>query len=102
MATLVKADGTRSEITPKDGTSFKFEGELYPIIAPVSKMIEVITLQHGFVMLMDEEGKRQPGAVRNELGTALLMGVGGQPGDFIVGDIIIATRREAGFNVDSE
>lgn len=101
MATLIKADGTEQEIHPKE-KFFRFHGELYPLIAPQSEMIQAIHLADGRVMFMDEEGKAPWAVEFNEKATHLLHQAGGLPSDFIVGDVVICTPQEAGEGAEDE
>lgn len=53
MATLIKADGTRTEIQPKNGTDFKLE-ELQEY---VDGYIEIVNLRNGEILVANEDGK---------------------------------------------
>ena len=53
MATLIKADGTRTEIQPKNGTNFKLE-ELQEY---VDGYIEIVNLRNGEILVINEDGK---------------------------------------------
>lgn len=63
MATLLKSDGTRKEIQPQNGTDFKLE----ELQAYVDGYIEIVNLQNGEILVINEDGKdRYP---TNEAGT---------------------------------
>lgn len=51
MATLIKADGTRTEIQPKNGTDFKLE-ELQEY---VDGYIEIVNLRNGEILVINED-----------------------------------------------
>ena len=53
MATLIKADGTRTEIQPKNGTDFKLE----ELQAYVDGYIEIVNLRNGEILVINEDGK---------------------------------------------
>jgi hypothetical protein len=55
MAELLRADGTRETITPKNGTDFQFKGEAYDLIG--TDMIEIVPTHDGRILLIDENGK---------------------------------------------
>nr|DAF67738.1 MAG TPA: protein of unknown function DUF3846 [Caudoviricetes sp.] len=55
MATLIKADGTKQEIQPKNGTDFKLE-ELQKY---VDGYIEIINLQNGEILVINDDGKER-------------------------------------------
>lgn len=54
MAELLKTDGTRTTITPKNGTDFTFE-ECYPLLG--CDTIQIVETNDGRILLIDEEGK---------------------------------------------
>jgi hypothetical protein len=94
MARLIKADGTNTELKPKDiKTGFRFEGELYPILA--TDIIQHVTLANGCVMLMDEEAQlRTTRKPFNQKATALLHLAGGRPTDQILGAVVVCEPGE--------
>lgn len=53
MATLLKSDGTRKEIQPQNGTDFKLE----ELQAYVDGYIEIVNLQNGEILVINEDGK---------------------------------------------
>lgn len=53
-AVLLKVDGTKKFMMPKNGTDFQLD-ELYELLE--CDMIERITLDEGLIMIIDEEGK---------------------------------------------
>lgn len=66
--TLIKADGTLSELQPLNGTDFTLE-ELYPVLN--TDIIEIIYLGDGTSMIMDEEGNFREGRAVNVTATNL-------------------------------
>jgi hypothetical protein len=67
-ATLLCDDGTRQEISPKNGKTFGLEGEAYDLVG--TDMIQLIATHDGRVLLVDEDGKRKKKPV-NAAATAL-------------------------------
>ncbi|MGN1216924.1 MAG: hypothetical protein ACI4TD_02995 [Phocaeicola sp.] len=53
MATLIKADGTKTEIQPKNGTDFKLK-ELQEY---VDGYIDIINLRNGDILVINDNGK---------------------------------------------
>lgn len=94
MADLLRADGTREPVSPKNGVDFQFKGEAYDLIG--TDMIEIVATRDGRMMLIDEEGKLK-GKPINAAATALYRyGLFRYGGDVIVGDVIVCTSAEAG------
>lgn len=56
MATLLKSDGTRKEIQPQNGTDFKLE----ELQAYVDGYIEIVNLQNGEILVINEAGTETP------------------------------------------
>lgn len=87
MAILIKVDGTRKEVQPRNGTDFSLE-ELQDF---VDGYIEHVSLPRPFKgnteMWLNEEGKLI-GLPRNEFAT-ILYGC-----DVIVGDVLICKKNE--------
>lgn len=69
MADLLKVDGTRETVTPRNGTDFQFVGEAYVYLD--TDVIQVVPTNDGRLMLIDEEGKLKDGAQVNVAATAL-------------------------------
>lgn len=90
MAQFIRSDGSAEEVFPADGESFTLE-ELQGF---VGGFIEMISLEDGCVMFIDEEGKLK-GKPENPVATLVVRGVIA-PWDEIVGDAIICTQKEAG------
>ena len=89
MATLLKVDGIRTEITPKNGTDFQLE-ELQKY---VGGYIEVVRLNDGRVMIVNEEGKLY--FERNDEATAIATDHHALfDGDYICGNVVICNERE--------
>lgn len=87
-AQLLSVDGTRRDITPKNGTTFQFNGEAYDLIG--AQTIQVCSTHDGRLLLVDEDGKWTDKPV-NEAATALYV-FGGQ--DPIVGDAIVCGAHQ--------
>lgn len=84
-ARWIRADGSESEITPKNGRTFTFE-ELYPLIE--TDTIELLYLPNGRLMLLDENGKiRGTPKPRNDLATVMADNIAGD--DCIVGNVVV-------------
>jgi hypothetical protein len=90
MAELLRADGTREMVAPKNGTSFEFIGEAYDLIG--TDMIQLVATRDGRILMIDEEGKLKEKPV-NAAATALY-----RYGDLdqIVGDVLVCSSAEAG------
>ena len=92
MATLIKTDGTRVEVEPKNGSHFEFKGEVYDLLG--CSMVEVVHLADGRLMLIDEEGKFDSSKQPNWDATKHLVTAGGIPGDYIVGDALVIDSEQ--------
>jgi hypothetical protein len=91
MATRINADGTAETLTPRIG-HFALD-ELQVI---VGGYIEAVFLDDDTVMMINEDGKRL-GLPVNGRATWVARERGQVPAwDFIVGDVVIGTRREMG------
>jgi hypothetical protein len=86
MATLIKQDGTREEITPANGKKFT----LVEMQTLVGGYIEMAQTNDGQYLVIDEEGKIK-GKDINQVASAMYRFF---PHDYIVGDAILASRRE--------
>lgn len=94
MAILLREDGTTDEIKARDpDKGIQFDGEAYVLLD--CEMIQVIYLDDGRLMLIDEEGKlRQDVKPVNLEATRLFERAGGMPGDVIVGPVLILNDDE--------
>lgn len=93
MATLIHADGTGREVTPKNARAGFTLRELYALLD--CSTVEVVALADGRTMVLDEDGKyREPRRPVNERATRLLHLAGGMPTDFVTGDVLIVLRGE--------
>jgi hypothetical protein len=82
---LLKTDGTKEEIVPQDaGVGFSFR-ELYPLIGCTT--IELVRLNDGRLLLIDEEGKLKDDAEINQQATTLAADRIGP--DVIVGNAVV-------------
>jgi hypothetical protein len=89
MATLIKADGTRREIQPKNGTDFKLE----ELQAYVDGYIEIVNLRNGELLVINEEGKYIYDT--NNAATDLAHEHHALfPGDYINGDVVLCKDEE--------
>ena len=90
-AKLLKASGEVMEIEPKNGTDFKLD-ELYKHLQ--CSLVEVISLNHDDIMVVDDEGKLKSNNVINVNATVLA-----QKNqaiifwDYIAGDAIVCNRK---------
>ena len=76
--------GEYIDYKPENGKNFKLQ-ELYKKIG--CKLIEVVSLNDGWIMIIDEEGKLNDKPVNN-IGTAYLRQTR-HTQDYIVGDIVL-------------
>lgn len=91
MATLLPAADQPRPVDPQHpGKPFTLP-ELQRL---VGGYIEVLALGDGRLMVLNEDGKRLQLPVN--LNATVLMRDRIQPGDFIVGDVVICSRKEAG------
>lgn len=81
-AVLIKTDGSKTDITPKNGSDFSLE-ELYELIG--CEMVEVVYLTDSGIMIIDEEGKQKKPIVMNRIATD----IANLPGDIIVGNVVV-------------
>jgi hypothetical protein len=91
MATRINTDGTRLEVVPAAGRVFSLE-ELQGVVAGY---IEAFYLRDGRVMFLNEDGKRLALPV-NVDATTIAYENDLPLDDYIVGDVIVTTRLEAG------
>jgi hypothetical protein len=95
MATLLKSDGTKTEVTPTDGRAFSLE-EMRKLIG--GGYIEILSIPNDTdnkVLVVDEEGKLKRNLLPNREATKLF-------GQILLGNCILSTRTEAGFNDEDE
>jgi len=92
MATLIKPDGTETQVHPANTShGFTLE-ELYRHIG--CGIVEMVRLADGREMWLDEEGKFNSALAPNERATILLVQAGGIPGDFVVGNVLVTDAGE--------
>ena len=94
MATLIQADGKKSEVHPKDAANGFSLQELYALIG--CETVQMVYLADDRRMMwMDEESKLKPGPYHvNAEATRLLAEAGGIPGDEVIGNVLIAEPDE--------
>ena len=93
MAELIKDTGEVSMVAPANGKKFTLK-ELQGF---VEGFIELVTLHDGRLMFLNEEGKYDP-KIKHRLNMAAsvyLQMAGGIPGDFVTGNVLICSKREA-------
>ena len=88
QAQLLRTDGSRDDISPKNGKKFEFVGEAYDLID--ATMIQVCETHDGRLLLVDEEGKMSGKRV-NDAATALYIHGAYDP---IVGNAIVCGTRQ--------
>lgn len=93
MALCIKTDGTQQLRRPVRGDTFTL-AELQEIVGGYIEMVWVHA-DEDRLMVLNEDGKRLELAV-NCVATALYHGAGGALDDYIVGDVLVGTRRELG------
>ena len=84
---LIRADGTVTEISPKNGTDFKFEGELYDAIN--CEMIEIVRCDKDHIFICDEEGFYRNGATINRVASRLYQQMHDDCEIGLVGDVVL-------------
>ena len=87
-AEILKADGTRTAVEPRNGKTF----ELVQLQEIVGGLIEIIHLQDGRLMILNEEGKLKRLAL-NRIATALARGTI-LAYDHICGDVLVCEERQ--------
>lgn len=90
MATLVKENGDKVEISPANGKMF----ELEEVQKLVGGYIEIIHLGKGDVMIIDEEGKLKNKTINSVATIVAHMRHAINPFDCIVGDVVICKNNE--------
>jgi Domain of unknown function (DUF3846) len=90
MATLLREDGSASNVVPADRKRGFMLTELYGLLK--CDLVEAVQLPNGRILVVDENGKLA-GRPVNELATMLTRGVL-QPHDLVVGPALICSRLE--------
>lgn len=88
MAVLIKADGKRQKVEPKNGEKFKLE----ELQGYVDGYIEAIILDDDTVMVVNEEGKLL-GLPYNQLASIKFLQEKGYH-EPIVGDVLVCKRNQ--------
>lgn len=88
MATIYRANGTKEEVTPKNGMDFKLK-ELQKIVGGV---IDIIGLDNGKIMVINDEGKLMYLPINMEA-TEMYQSFYNTD-DFIVGDVLVCEDEE--------
>ena len=89
MATIIKANGETIDVKPKNGTDFSLE-EMKEI---VGGYIEVLFLEGGDLMVVNEDGKNMNLPLNKEA-TEIITGDIYYDGDCIVGDVLVCERNQ--------
>ena len=89
MATLYKVTGESEIVQPKNTKDFQLE-ELYALLQ--CEMIEVIYLNHGEIMIINEEGKLHPNSINAEA-TRIFQTATFNP-DVIVGNALVCLSKQ--------
>jgi len=93
MGLLLKADGTRTVVEPKNGSVFESD-EIEELVG--CDCWDKVPLGDGSALLIDDGGKLR-GKPRNEAATEFVRNRAGLfPGDYIAGDALFATAEERG------
>jgi hypothetical protein len=90
MATLIPAHGVPHDVAPAHGGHFT----LRELQAVVGGYIEAIPTPDGRIMFLNENGKHLQLPLNHEATARVRHWL--LPGDVIVGDVLLCTRREAG------
>lgn len=99
MATIIKTDGTKQEVTPANGKDFKL-AEMYQHIGNGCDMVQAINLADGRMMWMDEESKlKATPPPANREATVLLAKAGGMPGDVVLGNVLSVRGERYGSDI---
>ena len=84
VATIIYEDGTLKEVSPKNGTDFKFD-EMQKI---VKGYIDIIRMDSSKIMVINDEGKFE--CEYNQRATEIAHSYGALfPGDYISGNVIL-------------
>ena len=83
MAQIIKADGTKIDVEPKNGRDFQLS-ELQKV---VGGYIETVNTIDGRLMIVNDEGKLK-GLPFNQEATKLIRY------DVIVGDVLVCSRKQ--------
>lgn len=83
MAIIIKTDGTTKTVEPKNGKTFS----LRELQEAVDGYIELISLDDGRLMIVDEEAKVKPGNKLNIEAARIT-------GEVILGDVLIIDRDQ--------
>ena len=89
MALLITTSGEQVVVSPREDR-FSLE-EMYALLD--CACVQVIALDNGRIMWIDEEGKLKPHQI-NPVATELLARAGGIPGDYIAGSALITDNDE--------
>lgn len=89
MAAIIKVNGETTDVRPKNGTDFSLE-EMKEI---VGGYIEVLFLEGGDLMVVNEDGKNQNLPLNTEA-TEIIDGDIYYDGDVIVGDVLLCGRNQ--------
>ncbi|HEV8189493.1 MAG TPA: hypothetical protein VGP83_17190 [Pyrinomonadaceae bacterium] len=93
MATLIRTDGSKIEVFPLDPKEGFTLREIHSFLG--CDCIDVVKLADGRLMVCDDDAHcKTPEPPVNGIASALYAQAGGYPGWSILGDVIVATRKE--------
>jgi hypothetical protein len=98
MAIWVKSNGEEAQVKPKNGKAFT----LPEMQGFVGGYIEALRLTGGLIMWLNEDGKRLELSYNIKADILAKRHGGISRGDFVVGDVLIATPEESGEGADIE
>ena len=89
MAELITVQDTTTTVFPQDSI-FTLK-EIYSLLN--CNMVQIVSLNDGRIMWLDEEGKLKP-HFSNATATQLLHESGGMDDDYVAGDVLITSQDE--------
>ena len=90
MATIIKTDGTKISVCPKNGKDFKLD-ELREI---VKGYIEIIRLGSDRYMVINEEGKLENLPINDAATKEAINSCAIFANDYIVGDVLVCGKKQ--------
>jgi hypothetical protein len=95
MATLIKPDGTQTEVTPKNGKTFDWKTELYPMLE--CDMLQPRVFSRKVVFIFDEDAyMKHERPAENPVATQR-MAIYEPVYQPLLGPVLICTTQEAGY-----
>lgn len=90
MSTRLAIDGTMTPFAPKNGVRYTLD----ELQTAVGGCIEILRLNTGEILVMNEEGKQRHLKVNQEATRLARVLEGIAPWDYIVGDVLIIGARQ--------